>query len=56
MVEKQVTPYDAIGEEKLSELVDAFYSYVAKHPDLIPIFPDDLSEVARKQNSFLHNI
>lgn len=53
MVEKRATPYDAIGAEKLSALVDAFYSRVGKHPDLIPIFPDDLSDVARKQKQFL---
>src|SRR5690606_23633372 len=32
---------------------DIFYSFVAKHPDLIPIFPNDLTEVARKQKQFL---
>ncbi|CAM4058531.1 globin domain-containing protein [Lederbergia lenta] len=53
MVEKRATPYDAIGAETLSMLVDAFYSRVGKHPDLIPIFPDDLSDVARKQKQFL---
>lgn len=53
MVENLKKPYDAIGAEKLSELVDRFYGYVAKHPDLIPIFPDDLTEVARKQKQFL---
>ncbi|HEY4554148.1 MAG TPA: globin [Bacillaceae bacterium] len=53
MVEKQATPYDAIGEERLSRLVDAFYCRVGKHPDLIPIFPEDLTEVARKQKQFL---
>lgn len=53
MVENQMRPYDAIGEEKLSSLVDAFYLRVGKHPDLIPIFPEDLTEVARKQKQFL---
>ncbi|MBS4207955.1 globin [Bacillus sp. FJAT-50079] len=53
MVEKRATPYDAIGAEKLSALVDAFYARVGSHPDLIPIFPKDLSEVARKQKQFL---
>lgn len=53
MVEKRMTPYDAIGEKKLSSLVDAFYRRVAKHPDLIPIFPEDLTETARKQKQFL---
>ncbi len=53
MVEKRMTPYDAIGEEKLSSLVDAFYKRVGAHPELIPIFPKDLTEVARKQKQFL---
>nr|WP_152414292.1 globin [Halalkalibacterium ligniniphilum] len=48
------TPYEAIGgAEQLSELVDAFYRRVAKHPDLIPIFPNDLTETTRKQKQFL---
>ncbi|MGG3707586.1 MULTISPECIES: globin [Heyndrickxia] len=53
MVEKKTVPYEIIGGEKLGRLVDAFYKRVAKHPDLIPIFPDDLTEVARKQKQFL---
>ncbi len=49
-----LTPYEAIGgEETVTALVDTFYSYVAKHPDLAPIFPDDLTETARKQKQFL---
>ncbi|MFG6149446.1 globin domain-containing protein [Halobacillus sp. B23F22_1] len=47
------TIYEAIGEEKLNELVDHFYNYVSRHPDLIPIFPDDLTETRRKQKQFL---
>ncbi|MFC7321225.1 globin [Halobacillus campisalis] len=47
------TIYEAIGEEKLNELVDHFYKYVSEHPDLIPIFPDDLTETRRKQKQFL---
>jgi hemoglobin len=53
MVEKRIVPYDVIGEKKLNELVDAFYSKVANHPDLRPIFPDDFTEIARKQKQFL---
>ncbi|WP_163537065.1 globin [Gracilibacillus sp. YIM 98692] len=46
--------YEAIGgQAKIDELVEAFYARVAKHPDLIPIFPDDFTEVARKQKQFL---
>ncbi|MFA9457224.1 globin [Halalkalibacter sp. AB-rgal2] len=47
------TPYDYIGEQKLHELVDVFYSHVSKHEELAPLFPADLSETARKQKQFL---
>lgn len=53
MTEKPILPFDEIGAEKLSELVDAFYGNVAKHPKLKPIFPNDLTETARKQKQFL---
>lgn len=52
MVEKVPTPFDMIGQETLYHLIDVFYRRVAKHPDLAPIFPDDLSETARKQKQF----
>lgn len=52
MVEKLPTLFEAIGEKKLHELIDAFYRRVGKHPDLTPIFPNDLSETARKQKQF----
>ncbi|WP_188208331.1 globin domain-containing protein [Alkalibacillus aidingensis] len=46
--------YEAIGgEEAVERLVEAFYKRVGKHPDLVPIFPDDLTETARKQKQFL---
>ncbi|MFG6118095.1 MULTISPECIES: globin domain-containing protein [Thalassobacillus] len=48
------TIYEAIGgREAVATLVDAFYARVGKHPDLTPIFPDDLTETARKQKQFL---
>lgn len=51
---KHGTIYEAIGGyETIDRIVTAFYKRVAKHPDLIPIFPDDLSEVAQKQRWFL---
>jgi len=53
MVEKIPTPFDLIGEETLYKLIDAFYRRVAKHPDLIPIFPKDLTETIRKQKQFM---
>ncbi|OIU72498.1 globin domain-containing protein [Rossellomorea aquimaris] len=53
MVEKPKMPYNLIGEKKLSMLVDAFYSRVSRHDLLAPIFPEDLTETARKQKQFL---
>lgn len=48
------TPYEAIGgAPTVAKLVDAFYNRVARHPDLIPIFPDDLTETRKKQYAFL---
>jgi hemoglobin len=47
-------PYELIGgEEVLSRLVDTFYDLVKQHPDLAPIFPDDLTETKEKQFMFL---
>ncbi|PBB06132.1 globin domain-containing protein [Salimicrobium humidisoli] len=45
--------YEAIGDEKLQILVDAFYKRVASHSELTPIFPADLTETKRKQKQFL---
>lgn len=53
MTNQMYTPYDAIGEKMLIRLVDAFYKRVGNHPELIPIFPADLTETARKQKQFL---
>src|SRR5699024_8765202 len=53
MIKKPLIPYEEIGAEKLSDLIDIFYSKVAEHPDLYPILPDDLKETTRKQNQFL---
>jgi len=53
MIEKKLTPYEMIGENTLHHLVDTFYGLVAQHPDLAPIFPNDFTEIARKQKQFL---
>ncbi|AYC29021.1 globin [Paenisporosarcina cavernae] len=53
MTRKPVIPFEEIGEERLHLLIDTFYSKVAKHPLLSPIFPDDLTETARKQKQFM---
>jgi hemoglobin len=50
----QQSIYELIGgADTIRRLIDAFYSKVATHPDLKPIFPDDLTEVANKQSLFL---
>ncbi|MDQ0198197.1 globin domain-containing protein [Neobacillus ginsengisoli] len=53
MIEKRLTPFEALGEETLHRLVDTFYGLVAQHPDLAPIFPNQFTEIARKQKQFL---
>jgi hemoglobin len=53
MIENKPTPFEAIGEDNLHRLVDAFYSRVSQHPDLAPIFPTGFNEIARKQKQFL---
>src|SRR3954466_14478822 len=53
MIDKNLTPFKEIGEDLLHRLVDTFYSLVAQHPDLAPIFPNQFSEIARKQKQFL---
>lgn len=52
MTQKPIIPYEEIGEETLSKMIKIFYSKVAKNPKLKPIFPDDLTETARKQIQF----
>ncbi|MFD1040707.1 globin [Virgibacillus byunsanensis] len=48
------TMFEAIGgSDTIDRLVTAFYQRVGKHEKLIPIFPDDLTETARKQKLFL---
>lgn len=48
------TLYEAIGGfEVIEKLATALYKRVGKHPDLIPIFPEDLTETARRQTLFL---
>ncbi|MFZ3577921.1 globin [Virgibacillus sp. DJP39] len=48
------TMFEAIGGfDSIDKLVTAFYKRVGEHPKLIPIFPDDFTETARKQRLFL---
>jgi len=54
IMSEQGTLFDAIGGfAALERLIPAFYERVGNHPSLIPIFPDDLTEVARKQMLFM---
>ena len=54
MNKQQFSAFDAIGGyETVERLVDAFYKRVKINPDLKPIFPDDFTEIARKQKKFL---
>ncbi|ARK31456.1 globin domain-containing protein [Halalkalibacter krulwichiae] len=54
MTNSSQTPYETLGgEQVLSQLVDTFYTKVSQHSDLAPLFPDDLTETARKQKQFL---
>ncbi len=47
------TIYEAIGGfDTIQNLVNAFYNRVENHPALTPIFPEDLTETARKQSLF----
>ena len=48
------TIFEAIGGfDPIDRLVIALYKRVGKHPELIPIFPEDLTETIRKQQLFL---
>lgn len=48
------TIYEAIGgQQSVDKIVTALYNHIGKHEKLLPIFPDDLSEPARKQRLFL---
>lgn len=51
---KNVNLYEAIGGvETMDILIPAFYKRVQNHPDLIPIFPKDFTEVMRNQWLFM---
>ena len=50
---KLTTLFDQIGEEKIQELVHAFYPKVYEDLDLSPLFQGDMKEIMRKQHMFL---
>lgn len=51
---KHGTIYKAIGgQPTVEKIVTSLYKHIGQHEKLIPIFPDDLTESARKQYLFL---
>jgi hemoglobin len=49
-----VTIYERIGgAETIRAIVESFYPRVQQHPDLAPLFPDDIHPVMDKQYLFL---
>ncbi|MGM8364375.1 globin [Virgibacillus sp. W0181] len=51
---KPGTIFEAIGGyEPIDKIIDSLYKHIGNNPKLIPIFPDDLAESARKQRLFL---
>lgn len=48
------TLFDALGgQPTVDRIVDALYKHIGKNDILLPIFPADLKESARKQRLFL---
>ncbi|GEK34290.1 globin domain-containing protein [Kurthia sibirica] len=52
MTQKPIIPFEEIGADTLEEMISIFYSKVAKNPQLKPIFPEEMTETARKQTQF----
>ncbi|MCS1352774.1 globin [Mechercharimyces sp. CAU 1602] len=54
MAETAFSLYERMGgEATIKELVEAFYPRVQAHPDLAPLFPEDIQPVMEKQTLFL---
>ncbi len=48
------TIYDTIGgQPAVDKIVDSLYTHIGVNETLLPIFPEDLEESARKQRLFL---
>jgi len=48
------TIYEAIGgQPAVDRIIDSLYKHIGANETLLPIFPDDLEESARKQRLFL---
>ncbi|MGV3488191.1 MAG: globin [Tuberibacillus sp.] len=51
---RQYNPFEAIGGfNTIDRLVTAFYKRIDENPDLRSIFPEDMTESARKHKKFL---
>jgi hemoglobin len=54
MTKKPGTIYKAIGgQAAVDRIIDALYKHIGKNETLLPIFPRNLQESARKQRLFL---
>ncbi|WP_181186251.1 globin [Alkalicoccus urumqiensis] len=53
MMNEEKSVYELLGEKRLENVIHRFYSHVEVHPELAPIFPEDLTETKRKQIQFL---
>jgi|SRR5690625_172213 len=48
------TIFEAIGgQQVVDNIIDSLYKHIGNHEKLIPIFPENLHESARKQRLFL---
>lgn len=53
-MQKETSLYEAIGgASTIEKITSVMYKYISSHADLIPIFPGDFEESARKQHLFL---
>ena len=53
-LKKVKTIYETIGgEQTVNRIIDSLYKHIGKNEILLPIFPEDLKESARKQRLFL---
>src|SRR5699024_6563475 len=51
---KLSTIYESIGgQPAVDRIIDSLYTHIGANETLLPIFPDDLDESARKQRLFL---
>lgn len=52
-MQEEISLYEAIGgAQTIDKIIPIMYKYIEQDPDLIPIFPGDFKESARKQQLF----